>query len=287
MATSGSGSSGPAADSTENQRSPSPPKYSMPEDARKKPSEYPNYWVRKTRSGHVVMMDDTKGNEHLTIQHRSGTMMQFLPDGALHISTNKGRYDTTFGEQRTKVTGSSDLTASGVSIRAKVGEAAGGGTVAVTADKNFELAASESATLVTNKMSVAAGEFLHMGSKSVVMNATEGMKLTSSQQASISAQKDIAMGSETGSVGIAGNKYAALGSNLGTVVRTSDSSGSVQLTNTSGQISIEGKFCYINCNRPTISPTPTPVESTADVPFPKLPDLPPLPALPQPPNNLV
>jgi hypothetical protein len=177
MATSGSGSSGPAADSTENQRSPSPPKYSMPEDARKKPSEYPNYWVRKTRSGHVVMMDDTKGNEHLTIQHRSGTMMQFLPDGALHISTNKGRYDTTFGEQRTKVTGSSDLTASGVSIRAKAGEAAGGGKVAVTADKDFELAASESATLVTNKMSVAAGEFLHMGSKSVVMNATEGMNI--------------------------------------------------------------------------------------------------------------
>ena len=62
-----------------------PSSWDSPPDAREKGSEYPNYWVRKTRSGHTFMLDDTKNNEHVTLQHRSGTMIQLMPDGGFQI----------------------------------------------------------------------------------------------------------------------------------------------------------------------------------------------------------
>ena len=60
-----------------------PPKWSGPKDARELPGagKYPNYYAHKTRSGHVLLMDDSNGAEHVTLQHRSGSMVQFHPDG--------------------------------------------------------------------------------------------------------------------------------------------------------------------------------------------------------------
>ena len=90
-----------------------PEKWDSPKDAREKGGEYPNYWVRKTRSGHVLMFDDTKENEHITLQHRSGSMIQLMPDGGFQIVSHNGRYDVTFGENRIKVTGAQDVTVDG------------------------------------------------------------------------------------------------------------------------------------------------------------------------------
>mgnify|MGYP006273175339 CR=1 FL=1 len=104
--------------STRNRKK-TPPTYDTPQDARQKGGKYPNYWTRKTRSGHTILLDDTNGNEHITIQHRSGTLLQFMPDGALHIVSHKGRYDVTFGEHSVTVTGAQDTTVNGdVSLKA-------------------------------------------------------------------------------------------------------------------------------------------------------------------------
>lgn len=80
------------------------------EDARKKKGagEYPNCEVRQTRSGHVIIIDDSSGAEHITIQHRKGTMFQMGSEGSLLIRTSKGRQDITQGEHRSLVTGAKD-----------------------------------------------------------------------------------------------------------------------------------------------------------------------------------
>ena len=59
--------------------------------------EYPNYSSWKSRSGHSIMLDDTDGKENLIIQHRSGTALQMLPNGAMHMVTNHGHYQIVFG----------------------------------------------------------------------------------------------------------------------------------------------------------------------------------------------
>lgn len=97
-----------------NPKNVTPAEWSGPPDARETGGEYPNYnIITKTRSGHVIMTDDTKGSEHITIQHRSGTMIQFSPDGAISIGAQNGMYQIIFGENRMLITGAHDVTVQG------------------------------------------------------------------------------------------------------------------------------------------------------------------------------
>lgn len=88
-------------------------KWDEPTDARSKGGEYPNYWTHKTPSGHVISLDDSKGAESVTVQHRSGSVIQMHPDGEVVIRSHKGRYDITFGDGKILITGDHDLTVNG------------------------------------------------------------------------------------------------------------------------------------------------------------------------------
>jgi hypothetical protein len=95
--------------------------------------QYPNYWSHKTRSGHSFIMDDSKGNETITIQHRSGSAIQFRPDGGVHYTTHNGKYEVIFGEDRVTVSGAQDITVKGdASFRVY-------GNHNVTAQKDYNL----------------------------------------------------------------------------------------------------------------------------------------------------
>jgi hypothetical protein len=90
-----------------------PTDWKTPPDARETGGEYPNYHIKKTRSGHVLMMDDTKGSEHITLQHRGGSMIQFTPDGKIVFTSQNGQYNVVFGENRMLITGAYDVTVEG------------------------------------------------------------------------------------------------------------------------------------------------------------------------------
>ena len=94
-----------------------PKKWTQPHksDARKAQSagSYPDYFSWKTRSGHVLQLDDTKGGETVTLQHRSGTSIQMAHDGSLHITAHNGKYEVTFGENRMTISGAQDITVKG------------------------------------------------------------------------------------------------------------------------------------------------------------------------------
>jgi predicted phosphodiesterase len=74
---------------------------------------YPNYHSQKTRSGHTFTMDDSEGAESITLQHRSGSMFQCLPDGAMQFVSHNGQYTFVFGENRVQITGAQDITVQG------------------------------------------------------------------------------------------------------------------------------------------------------------------------------
>jgi hypothetical protein len=94
---------------------------------------YPNYWAHKTPSGHNFVMDDSKGNETVTIQHRSGSAIQMKPDGSVSYTTHNGKYEVVFGEDRITVSGAQDITVKGdASLRVY-------GDYNVTCHKNYNL----------------------------------------------------------------------------------------------------------------------------------------------------
>ena len=130
-------------------------------DARKnkKAGKYPNCWVRQTRSGHVIIIDDSSGGEHITIQHRGGTMFQMNADGSLQIRTSKGRQDITFGEHRSLTTGAKEDTIEGdSSVKTKGGSSQttlGDSTVAIKG-KSVISSKSES-KIVSEGIDIVAG----------------------------------------------------------------------------------------------------------------------------------
>lgn len=96
-------------------KSKTPPKWDGKKDARELPGagQYNNYYTHRSRSGHTITLDDSKGAESITMQHRSGSMVQFLPDGAVQFVSHNGQYTFVFGENRMVVTGAQDVTVKG------------------------------------------------------------------------------------------------------------------------------------------------------------------------------
>lgn len=115
MASSGKSSGTSRNSKLGNPKKETPKKYDTHDDPRKQKSagKYPNYWSYKTRSGHTMIFDDSEGEESITLQHRSGSALQFLPTGEVQMTTHNGKYEIVFGENRMTVTGAHDLTVKG------------------------------------------------------------------------------------------------------------------------------------------------------------------------------
>lgn len=137
----GSVSFAPEGDGNKNSKNNNPGKETPKEwsgggDTRKDKSSgiYPNQsLVHRSRSGHNFVIDDSKGAESVTLQHRSGTSVQMKPDGQMLITSHNGKYEITFGEDRMTITGARDITVKGdASMRVY-------GDYNVTCHKNYNL----------------------------------------------------------------------------------------------------------------------------------------------------
>jgi hypothetical protein len=68
-------------------------------------AQYPFNHVSETESGHAFEMDDTKEFERVQLSHRTGSTLEFLPEGHTKIKSQSGRYDVTMGDHRNYVNG--------------------------------------------------------------------------------------------------------------------------------------------------------------------------------------
>jgi hypothetical protein len=68
-------------------------------------AQYPFNNVTETESGHAFEMDDTKEFERVQLSHRTGSTLEFLPEGHTKLKSQSGRYDVTMGDHRNYVNG--------------------------------------------------------------------------------------------------------------------------------------------------------------------------------------
>ena len=217
----------------------SPNQWSGPKDARDMngAGKYPNYWTHKTRSGHIFMLDDSQDAEHVTLQHRGGSMIQFMPDGAIQFVAHNGQYNMIFGENRVKITGAYDVTVEGggslkvdgdynVTVKGDT-KFAVGGNFNLTA-QNFNQLIGEDISVVaknrTEKVSgaisqtsdgsqyIASGKAMSINSTQdgVSIGAAKDMGLWSTQNTILSAGGDIDIRTDEGSVRTKAMKEASL-----------------------------------------------------------------------------
>jgi hypothetical protein len=65
--------------------------------------------VKETPSGHIIEINDTPGAEGLVVKHRSGSGVEFRPDGSLVVSSRSNRIEVTAGEHAVIVEGDGQL----------------------------------------------------------------------------------------------------------------------------------------------------------------------------------
>lgn len=74
--------------------------------------KYPNNKVIETTSGHVIEVDDTPGAERLHIWHKSGSSVEWHPDGSVVIRNNN-KYEITSGDEYVNIKGNVSITVNG------------------------------------------------------------------------------------------------------------------------------------------------------------------------------
>lgn len=61
-------------------------------------TQYPYNKTIKTKSGHLLEMDDTPGSERVRLFHRSGSEMEYYPDGTKLETVQKDEYNNVKGK---------------------------------------------------------------------------------------------------------------------------------------------------------------------------------------------
>jgi hypothetical protein len=184
-----------------------PKEWKGPPDARsiKGAGTYPNYTSQKTRSGHTFTMDDSEGAESVTLQHRSGSMVQFLPDGAIQFVSHNGQYTFVFGENRVQITGAYDVTVNG------------GGSLKVDGDYNVTVQGNHNTT-VNGDMNITAKNMntvvrgnMDTSAKNMTTKIEGSTEITTEGVTNITSDGGLSLSSTTESVSILGQADVGIG----------------------------------------------------------------------------
>lgn len=186
-------------------KSETPKKWDSPKDINQHEGadQHPNIWRKRTRSGHVLEFNDGEGAEHVTMQHRTGSKIQFKPDGAIEFTSHNGEYHITFGEKRMKITGAYDITVDGAASL-KVNKAY---NLTVAGDMNFTV--EKDFNLTAKNMNQTVRENLHTVAKNQTTKVDEAINVEA-QTHTLTAEKGMTVQSTADSVIVSGKKDAGL-----------------------------------------------------------------------------
>jgi hypothetical protein len=234
------------------------PQYDGPADAREQDGagKYPNYHEFKSRSGHVMVYDDSDGHESITLQHRTGSMIQMMPDGMVQIVSHNGQYNIVFGENRLMVTGAHDLTVKGTASMMVEGDynTTVRGLMSLDVEGSLNISAKDFNQVIRGNLDVQA--------KNMTMKVEGNASITTQGNFMIAGYGDMSLGSLAGSmaigasgtvgirsvrdeVAIQGQGDVSVKSDGGKILQESSSdismkSGGAYFLGTAGMISMQG-----------------------------------------------
>lgn len=117
-----------------------------------------NTTITKTRSGHVLELNDNEGVEHVTLQHRSGSLVQMQPDGSVRFVSQNGMMGFEInGEGYVKVTGAYNIIVDGgATLRADSYDVHVENDLNLTVGGTFAVAAKNMALAISDKYEMTA-----------------------------------------------------------------------------------------------------------------------------------
>jgi hypothetical protein len=246
-----------AKETSSEQRDKTPVSWNGPDDARNDETEFPNYDVEKTRSGHNIVYNDTKGKESMTWQHRTGSMLQFLPDGAIQLVAHKGQYNMVFGESRTKITGAQDTTVDGdVSIKAKKDY-----NSTVYGNQTSSIKGESTISAKTENKTIA--EQAHMAAGEMTTKTRSGFSVQAGGGAVMVSKGGMAIGSTSDAVAIGGAGGIGMKSGKGI---SFESQGQMSISTQGNMVAIDGAVIHINSGKSQPASSETNMSKTDQAP---------------------
>lgn len=86
-------------------------KWSEPET--KYGAVYPYNKATETESGHIFELDDTPGKERIQLAHRTGTFVEYYPDGSKVVKVVKNNYEIIMADNDVLIMGVCNITVNG------------------------------------------------------------------------------------------------------------------------------------------------------------------------------
>jgi len=77
-------------------------------------TKYPNNKTISTKSGHLIEIDDTKGAERISVYHKSGTFIEFHPEGILVEKVLGQKYSISLENNNLLAKGDININAEGI-----------------------------------------------------------------------------------------------------------------------------------------------------------------------------
>lgn len=209
-----------------------PEKWNGPEDARTKKGAgvYPNYYTQRTRSGHVLTFDDSEDHESVTMQHRSGSMVQFMPDGAVQFVAQNGQYTFVFGENRVKITGAYDVTVEGAaSLRVK-------GDYNTTVMGNYNTTVNGDMNMTAKNFNAQIRGDMDVNAKNMNMKVEGSSTISSHEQTNILSDGGLQLASTGDSIAIGAKQDIGIKSGGGKIMAQAPGKISVK----GNEVALEG-----------------------------------------------
>lgn len=218
-----------------------PPSYDTPDDARQDENagKYPNYWVRKTKSGHTMIFDDSNGAESITIQHRGGSMIQFMPDGGVQYVSHNGQHNVIFGENRMLVTGAHDIT-----IRGHSSQKVEGDNNMTVKGGNYTSVAGP-VVQVGESMSGFFQKHFDVDSQSASMRSDTDFNISAGNGLTLKSDGSVSLTSDQSASMIYGKGGAGIGGDAGVSIETPAQCSVIGKS----EVAVDGGLVYINCGR--------------------------------------
>jgi hypothetical protein len=76
-------------------------------------AKYPDNFVKETKSGHIIEIDDTEDAERIHVYHKSGTYIEIDKNGRMVTKTKSNNFTIIEGDDALLVDGKMDITVSG------------------------------------------------------------------------------------------------------------------------------------------------------------------------------
>jgi hypothetical protein len=119
-----------------------------PEPAREFKGTYPNNKTISTPGGHLIEIDDTAGEERLSIQHKSGSYVEINSEGRIVLKSVNDQYEIVDGNKTDFASKDISTEAKGkISIKAK-------GKVTIAADGNCSITSKGTVNIKGSRVNI-------------------------------------------------------------------------------------------------------------------------------------